>query len=78
MSRLSIVPPKPESMAAKIERLARVVLDEALAADVPLATRLDALKVVRHMKTEDDEDPERVPLMERMRREINSASSGDE
>lgn len=75
---MAVVPfkKKAETNAGKMERLVGVVLDSALAADVPLQTRIDALKVLKAMVKLDD--PDAGGMMAKMRDEISEASSGDE
>jgi hypothetical protein len=77
---LSLVPKKPpETAAEKLDRLIESVLDDALAADVPLDARLETLKVLKSFKIEPPEDPEKKDgLFGAARRAITEASSGDE
>jgi hypothetical protein len=67
MTVLAVVPPRPETLKSKLERLASVIADEVLAEGVALTTRLDAMKVLTNFRVgilrvkgkggDDDDDP---------------------
>jgi hypothetical protein len=71
-------PSKPETLNAKLDRLACVIADEALAALVPLADRIEAMKVLSTYrvgigKLKDrgaDDEPSAVGTMSDMRRSV--------